>query len=246
VHLLKTAGSSIRDILRRKRSANASGSVLVNDCSIVDAFMTNPDNAFLVSFPRTGSHWLRMIMELYFGRPSLVRVFYYPERHDYLTFHTHDLELDVAHSNVLYLYRHPVDTVFSQLYYHQEPLDRPELIVYWSELYGQHLKKWLFQERFTTHKTILTYEGMKQDLVTEFGKVTAHFGQELDQQKLADVAARVTKDEVRRKTRHDPKVVQLRDNYELQRSEFRHSQGDLVWDTLRKHGVHDLWEDRNI
>ena len=30
---------------------------------------------FLVSFPRTGSHWLRMLMELYFDKPSLTRSF---------------------------------------------------------------------------------------------------------------------------------------------------------------------------
>ncbi len=27
----------------------------------VDEFIAIPDNPFLVSFPRTGSHWLRMI-----------------------------------------------------------------------------------------------------------------------------------------------------------------------------------------
>lgn len=134
----------------------------ISNLEVIQSFAANPANTFLVSFPRTGSHWLRMIMELYFGRPSLTRVFYYPECSDYLTLHTHDLDLQVERSHVIYLYRNPVDTIFSQLSYHKERLGDHERITYWSDLYGRHLDKWLQQESFTTHKIILTYEALKQ------------------------------------------------------------------------------------
>jgi hypothetical protein len=206
----------------------------VTDPRIIEAFAADPDNTFLVSFPRTGSHWLRMLMEVYFGRPSLVRVFYYPERRDYLTLHTHDLELDVERTNVLYLYRDPVPTVFSQLCYHAEPLDDHTLIVHWSELYGRHLDKWLYRERFTKHKTILTYEGMKQDLVHEFGKITDHFAEQVDEARLAEAASLVTKNEVRRKTQHDTQVVQARSDYDRSRLEFSNRHGALVWEAVTR------------
>ena len=214
------------------------GSLSINDKSVIEMFTTNPDNTFLISFPRTGSHWLRMLMELYFGRPSLVRVFYYPERNDYLTLHTHDLELDVERPNVIYLYREPVDTIFSQLRYHKEPLEDRERIAYWSDLYGHHLDKWLVRELFTTHKTVLTYEGMKRDLASEFAKVTRHFGEPLDEARLEEVANQVTRDEVKRKTQHDPQVVQSQAAYKVAQREFRERQGTLVWDVLTKDRPH--------
>ena len=111
--------------LRREFEKN--GSVAITSPEVLEAFTSNPESTFLVSFPRTGSHWLRLLMELYFERPSLVRVFYYPERTDYLTYHTHDLSLDVQHPRVIYLYREPVATIYSQMQYHGE--DLADLIV---------------------------------------------------------------------------------------------------------------------
>jgi len=208
------------------------GSTQISDQAIIEEFVANPDNTFLVSFPRTGSHWLRMLMELYFEQPSLVRLFYYPENRDFLTLHTHDLDLDVQRSHVIYLYRDPVDTIFSQLYYHDETLNDRNRVVYWSDLYGRHLDKWLHRERFTSRKTILTYEGMKEDLAAEFIKITEHFGREFDKGRLEQSAKLVSKETVRQKTRHDKKTVQLDNSYEIQRQDFRESQGSFVWGIL--------------
>lgn len=208
------------------------GSISINDRTIFESFVSDPNNTFLVSFPRAGSHWLRMLMELYFGRPSLVRVFYYPERNDYLTLHTHDLELDVERANVIYLYRDPVDTIYSQLCYYNEALDDRERITYWADLYGRHLDKWLYREQFTLHKTILTYEGMKRDLVTELSKVTQHFGEPIDNERLEIVAKQITKDEVKDKAEHDPQVVQLQESYEVVRGEFWKRHGTIIWDVV--------------
>jgi hypothetical protein len=218
----------------QKLKKQRGNSFVISDREVIKSFTANPANTFLVSFPRTGSHWLRMIMELYFGRPSLTRIFYYPERSDYLTLHTHDFDLETKRSHVIYLYRNPVDTMFSQLSYHKEPLDDHERITYWSDLYGRHLDKWLQQENFTLHKTILTYEGLKQDLAAEFGKVTSHFGQSLDRTRLENAAAQVTKNELKRQTKDDPQVVQLRSSYQVARQEFHKKQGALVWDSLTK------------
>lgn len=216
------------------KGKNGSGlaSTEIHDPAIINSFVSDPQNTFLVSFPRTGSHWLRMVVELYFERPSLVRVFYYPERQDFLTLHTHDLELDVERENVIYLYRDPVDTIYSQLCYYKERLDDRGRIAYWADLYGRHLAKWLETETFTTKKTILTYERMKEDLVEEFRKVTDHFGVTLDPDRLTECAETVSKDEVKRKTPDDPQVVQLRNDYEAARAEFRANQAGLVCDVV--------------
>ena len=64
-----------------------SNSYRVNQ-KIVNKFISDPDFPFLVSFSRTGSHWLRNIMELYFEKPSLVRAFYYKNAKDFTCYHT--------------------------------------------------------------------------------------------------------------------------------------------------------------
>jgi hypothetical protein len=218
------------------------GSVRIKDEQKILEFISNSDNTFLVSFPRTGSHWLRALMELYFERPSLVRVFYYPENTDYLTYHTHDLNLDIEHSTVLYLYRDPVETVYSQLRFYEEPLNSMERITHWSDLYGRHLDKWLHNEHFTTQKTILRYEGLKENLPAEFAKVTAHFGMVFDAQKLEKAAKLTSKEEIKRKTTHDEHVINLQSGYDLRRDEFRQQYGGQVWETLLN-GRNHLKED---
>lgn len=207
-------------------------SVLVNDRGLIESFIADPGNTFLVSFPRTGSHWLRMIMELYFGRPSLVRVFFCPERRDYLTLHTHDLELDVQRSQVIYLYRHPVDTIYSQMQYHEESIDDRSRIAYWSDLYGRHLDKWLHRESFTERKTVVRYEGFKESLAEEFGRICTHFASTLEVERLETVAAQVTKEMVKEKAPHDPQVMNLTRLYEEKRNRFRAEHGQFVWQVL--------------
>ena len=228
IRRLKTLGS--RNWAAKQRVD--SGSTQIRDQDIIDQFTADPDNTFLVSFPRTGSHWLRMLMELYFEQPSLVRLFYYSENRDFLTLHTHDLELEVERSHVIYLYRNPVDTIFSQLSYHDETLNDRNRVAYWSDLYGRHLDKWLHREKFTSRKTILTYEGMKEDLAAEFSKITKHFDRAFDTNRFEQIAKRVSKETVKQKTRHDKKAVQLDNSYEVERKDFRKFQGSFVWKTL--------------
>jgi hypothetical protein len=183
----------------RNNDVAVAGSVLIQDIEERQKFLSDQNNTLLVSFPRTGSHWLRVLMELYFEKPSLVRVFYYPERKDYLTYHTHDMKLDIEHPTVLYLYRDPVDTIYSHLRYHKESVDDRNRVSYWSDIYGRHLDKWLAKEGFTRKKTVLRYENFKADMATEFAKVTQHFGMDLDKEKLALIASRVTHEEVKKR-----------------------------------------------
>jgi len=232
---------SIRKLITSLKGEQAEiveGSTAVLDAKIIEAFANNESNTFLVSFPRTGSHWLRMIMELYFERPSLVRIFYFPENTDYLTLHTHDKELDIERENIIYLYRDPVDTIYSQLNYYKEEINDEARIIHWSHQYGQHLDKWLYKETFTKKKTVLNYEGMMSDISLEFDKITSHFGQKLDIKKLEKAASRITKEEVKKKTGHDPQVIQLKSDYANIRRDFKEKYSSLVWGTVLTNREH--------
>lgn len=205
---------------------------LHHDTQTTQRFMSDPNATFLVSFPRTGSHWLRMLMELYFDRPTLTRVFYWPDRTDYLLLHSHDLELMLMRLNVIYLYREPIATVYSQLCFHRESTTSLDRIHHWSELYGRHLDRWLHQDRWTSKKTIVSYNRMRVNLCSEFAKICAHFGESLHLSRLNAAATRVTPMEVRAKVPDDPRVISTSAFYQAQREKFREEFGDFVWKAL--------------
>lgn len=218
----------LRRWVRRRPEAR---SWSTNDPAAIARFDADPDAPYLVSFPRTGSHWLRLVLELYFRRPLLTRTFYFPDRDDYLLLHTHDLELDVERRDVLYLYRDPVDTVYSQLAYHGEVGDADRLR-HWADLYGRHLHRWLCAESFTTHKTVLRYETLRDTPESGFGDAIRHLGAEPDPDRLRRALARVTKERVARKTEHDPQVVDLGESYAERRRAFRDGDGGRVRDLV--------------
>ncbi len=216
----------------RRMVESAAQSNRVQDEALIAEFVAVESNTFLVSFPRTGSHWLRMLIELYFERPSLVRTFYYPDRDDFLLLHTHDLELELQRSHVIYLYRDPVDTVYSQLRYGREKFDDRERIEHWAALYGEHLNKWLIDESFSKVKTLISYEAISQKPSGTFALITGHFDQSLDEERFLAVYKQVSKEEVRRKTGHDKQVMQASKQYAQQRTAFKIAHGQLVWDAV--------------
>ncbi len=202
------------------RVLNPDGSASIDDPGLIKTFTNNPEFPYLVSFSRTGSHWLRMIMELYFEKPALVRAFYFKDATDFTCYHTHDMDLALKRENVIYLYRNPVETIYSQLCYYEENPNDDRRRQHWTNLYARHLAKWLVHDNFTNTKTVITYEGMKTDMKREFSKVCGHFGHELDGGKLGAVLEKISKAELKKKTAHDKQVVNLSTDYETSREEF--------------------------
>ncbi len=218
--------------LMREGGNEQDGSIAVIDESVIRRFVEDPEFPFLVSFPRTGSHWLRMLMELYFERPSLVRVFYFKEKSDYLFLHTHDMDLDVRRKNVIYLYRDPLPTIFSQMVYEKEDLGDSKRAGYWANFYGRHLRKWLIDDKESRRKTIIRYENMTNNLETEFSRITAHYSEAFDPERLKTIKAIVSKAEVKKKTLHDEKVVNTGENYASMRDEFSKRHSLLIEDAV--------------
>jgi hypothetical protein len=204
----------------------------ISDQKVIERFISDPDFPYLISFPRTGSHWLRMIMELYFEKPSLVRIFYYKNAKDFTCYHHHDEDLTLRRKNVIYLYRHPVDTIYSQLRYYKEDIDSLEQIRYWSELYGKHLSRWLVEENFTRKKTVLTYEGMKTGIYQEFKKICDHFSVTFNRERLQPALTKVTKTEVKRKTVHDRQVINMSHRYKIEKEKFGKDQSAFIMDCI--------------
>jgi len=207
-------------------------SIAVHNRELIESFISKPAFPFLISFERTGSHWLRMIMELYFEKPSLVRIFYYKGAKDFTCYHRHDEDLNIERENVIYLYRHPVDTIYSNLCHFDENIDDTKKIEFRTNLYGHHLKKWLLEENFTSRKTVVSYESMQRDMSSQFKKICHHFSVPFVQNKLQDAVCHVTKDEVQKKTTHDPRVIDLSKDYQIKKKLFKQKQTDFIMDCI--------------
>ena len=207
-------------------------SLVINN-KIVQQYIDNPDFPWLISFPRTGSHWLRMLMELYFKKPSLVRTFFYHKAKDFTCYHRHDEDLKIENvNNIIYLYRNPIDTVYSQMNYYNEDLMNNDRIIYWAELYGMHLSKWLYDETFSQKKVVLTYEGLKNNLVKEFEKLCEFFEHEFIENKIIKINEMVSKEKLKKKTKHDQQVVNLSNEYQIVRQKFTYQNKEKIYNSV--------------
>lgn len=210
-----------------------SKSTPISDRDTLSKYWRDPEFPFLVSFPRTGSHWLRMMSELYFERPTLTRNFFYPEKSDFLFLHTHDMDLSVERRNVIYLYRQPVPTIFSQLTYHKDDTDDTAAIIRWTDIYGRHLEKWILIETFTVQKTVLRYDLLRDSMISEFSKLVRHFDKVPDPAKIYRAASLVTKQAVAAKVdSDDPQVIAKQADYGVRRIKFREKFSGLISDRI--------------
>jgi len=205
----------------------------------IQTYLDNADNPLLISFPRTGSHWLRMLMELYFDSPLLTRSFFKHEHNHYLLLHDHDHNLAVTAKHVVYLYRNPIDTVFSQMKYHRENLGDRKRIDFWTDRYIAHLSKWLYHDSFTDRKIVLRYEDLVADPVHVIERLSHFFSLPFDAKRAEQTVRLVNKNLVKSKTsKHDPQVQKLSSDYESKRSNFHQDASQRIWDRIKSHQSH--------
>lgn len=148
-----------------------------------------------ISYPRSGCAWLNCVMELYFDRPRLreIRPTFLPlQRNDWMWFHDHDLRLDIIHNNVLYLYRNPVDVLYSYSIANYNAINM-DFVHEQIKLLKKHYHKYLMNG---SAKTIVRYENFREDFHKEFEKVAAFFNKKFDKTKLIEVLKIATKEQI--------------------------------------------------
>jgi len=195
-----------------------------------------------ISFPRTGSHWINCVMELYFDRPRLREVrttLFDKSRNDWMWFHDHDLDLKIDHPHVLYLYREPVSTFYSNLNYYcrvpESPFFRkPPLKVEEKAIkkccadYLQHLQRWLLSDK-KAH-TAVRYDRFKADRPAEFQKICRYFDRPFDLARMERAFATVTPEALAAQT-VDPAALGahlLTKSYDQDRQQFAEKWGKLI------------------
>jgi len=200
---------------------------------VVDDFISDPHFPYFVSFPRTGSHWFRIFMERYTGTPSLVQSFTIKSPKSFWSYHRHDKDLkEVGQRNkVLYLYRNPVDTIFSQISYERENMDKDSVNLY-IEMYSNHILKWLYNNKAENFLSF-TYEGLKEDPVSEIYKILLFLDMEINDERITDCYSKSQKN-LTKKVTGDSNfgVINLSDNYEQERDKFKKEYSEYIFNSF--------------
>lgn len=211
----------LRGKLRRTIASKDSG-YIIQDEALLKAYEINSNFPRLVSFPRTGSHWLRMLMELYFEKPSLVYVFYQKNPKEFTCIHKHDIKLKMPYvNNVVYLLRDPVDTMFSFMKYHKKSIDDQQYLEESTILYAQHVEKWVLNYDSFENRTIITYEALKDNPSKEFGKICDHLATEFDQERFLSIYNGVNKEKIGKRTKHSSQILNKTKDYDSNRDTFK-------------------------
>lgn len=166
----------------------------------------------LVSFPRTGSHWFRYIMEITIGMPAIVSSYYFPNPDKCWGLHIHDRWLDNQDvpptrdlHKVIYLFRGGRDTIYSMLRYDKtipndwngDPnklIDKEVREV--TSQYKSHLERWRFKREDIKECLEIRYEDMMNNAVLTFEKTFDFLSMEYSREKLNFAIQEATKDKI--------------------------------------------------
>ena len=193
----------------------------------------NHDLPRLVSYPRTGSHWLRIILEAYLEMPCGPQAFLFPDN-DPWGIHVHDRavgqgahqEGPITHlKKVIYLHRDPVNVIFSQFKYEGRTSvaesDVEKLICE----YAAHLQRWRFDNTDVGSILDITYEEIKLYPPVALTKIIKFLDYTVDDLKITSVCNQVDKELTKKMTPHDPRALNTQalltpDAYKAERAAF--------------------------
>ena len=153
----------------------------------------------LVSYPRTGSHWIRLVLEQYLDKYCLPTTFFDCDKPDYWGYHLHDRIVGEGvegitsdFDKVIYLYRNPVDTIFSQLMYDEKEYNDVPYIEEIMDEYYDHLERWLLDNDDIKDIIFVKYEEIKSDPVGVFSKILTFLGYKVNKKRIAEICKKTT------------------------------------------------------
>ena len=162
----------------------------------------------LVSYPRTGSHWLKTVMEKYLKKGTLP-IPYFSETNEFWAYHLHDRFVGRGDEGVtknfdkvIYLYREPVDVIFSQLTFlkrsalldsrparesyisNKYDIFRQDNVERIAEEYCSHLKRWLYNNSDIKEIIFVTYKELKNKPIETLIVILIFLNYEVDEDAL--------------------------------------------------------------
>ncbi len=206
---------------------------------------------YYVGFPRSGSHWIRISLEMYTKGKSPISNFLKSKNETVQQLYkrinngefrgTHDMDLKFKTDYVLYMFRNPVDCIFSHMVYEGLSLSDSNSVNKFLDIWIKHINKWCFVETFTKKKIIISYESLIKDFDSNFLKIVKFMGLHVDKNKILDVKQKCTKSTINRIV-HDKKVINTSNNYSDDRNVFRNKHGKYIMNNIPQNYM-ALWDD---
>ena len=174
-----------------------------------------------------------MILEQYLGKYCLPTSFY--DSDEYWGFHLHDREVGNGDEGitsdfkrVIYLYRNPVDVVYSQLIYEGWEFERRREIV---EEYKIHLQRWRIDNNDIDKIMFVKYEDIKTNPISAFFNIIEFLDEEWNEDKLIKIYNDSTLENLNKKIKYDDSVINnnhFTGSYESERLEFTETFGQEI------------------
>ena len=187
----------------------------------------NLDFPRLISYPRTGSHWFRILMEAYLNEPSIVQSFFNPRPSNIWGFHIHHRYIAKPHpsegpvfglKNVIYLYRNPADTIFSIMKYEgnipenwdgQKSIDLAEAFEKYKLEYYKHLQFYLNNQSNITNLHFIKYEEIRDNGAQTFQSCIKFLNRPWNPKRFDEIYKHCNKKLTKRLTPHDPAALNI-------------------------------------
>jgi hypothetical protein len=194
------------------------------------------DIAYLVGFPRSGNHYVSVCLEKYTDNRSPISNYRGLAGRSLTVYRihagefrgTHDLKMDARFRKVVFLYRNPVDTLYSYCRY-EGIRPNMERIRQEADFWARHTMKWMFTEGHSRRKVILCYERLLADFCREFGRLLDFFGLGKDAERMRQIRQSTTKEEIKALVdRKDNKVINVTEEYRVGKAEFVKEFGQII------------------
>lgn len=188
-----------------------------------------------VSYPRTGSHWIQAVMEIYFDQPRAPDqgngISWRPKKpkENYMWLHTHDrnFHVETIHPlGAIFLYRDPVDAIYSLVLVRGGANEKN--IRKAAGRFKRLFKKWVLERKA---RTVLAYEDLLEEPLPHIKRVSKHFKIPWNEVKAQEALNTCTKEAILNKNQNHSKFHNssfLEPEYAINRIKFRKKWGKLI------------------
>ncbi|XP_031239681.1 sulfotransferase 6B1-like [Mastomys coucha] len=192
----------------------------------LDSFDAREDDIFLVSYPKSGTHWLAEVIEripdagitltspIELGDISkFEELKMIPKRRaipTHLNYEMLPVTVKQKQCKIIYIVRNPKDTAVSMFHYYRDNPNLPstetwaaflELFLKGDVVYGSWFDHVLGWEEHKNNKNVLFlfYEEMKKDFVKSLKKITAFLGIDVNDSEMGKIARSTSFSEMKNK-----------------------------------------------
>jgi 50S ribosomal subunit-associated GTPase HflX len=168
-----------------------------------------------------------MMIEIFFENTDSVDGFTFSRAKNFITDHVHDIDLKFKYDKVIYLYRNPIDTIFSLLKYNKIDINNKAEITRLTKQYSDNVFKWFVSEGFTSNKLIISYEEIKENIKEQFKKISNFLNLEFKEENIKKIK-NISKKDMKSKTEYDKQIVNVDESYNSKRDEFTKKQSKFI------------------